>query len=248
MLRTCYALTLIPSRDCHLLSRNQVNVPIGTLSVILHGFGLASIGCPSSVWRGISSVPSRLSTTTLVYTAIKYVHPFLRDELIWLRLSDRHWRDRAFGAQRGAAVEPSVFGRSCARDVRHGGDGSIRLTPSIDMSISRVNIYQELCHEILSILQRLILDDMPNTLRMMRTRVTQLRSLIMGWKSLSEVERSSRLGGIRVELGVTTERVRYNNTSATRWICHESKVFRRPSRVDSRCVLSRSKNFWIVRI
>ena len=132
--------------------------------------------------------------------------------------------------------------------MRHGGDGSIRLTPSIDVRISKVNICQELCHEILSILQRLMLDNMPNTLRTMRTRATQLRSLIMGWESLSEVERSNRLGGIRVELGVTTERVRYNNTSAARWICHESEVFRRPSRVDSRCVLFRSKNFWIVRI
>ena len=39
MLRTCYALTLTPSRDCVLLSRNQVNVLIGALSVILHDFG-----------------------------------------------------------------------------------------------------------------------------------------------------------------------------------------------------------------
>ena len=75
------------------------------------------------------------------------------------------------------------------------GFGTIKQTTSIDVRISRVKIYLELCHEILYVVQRLMLDDMPSTLRMVRTRATQLRSLIIGWESLSEVERSSRLGG-----------------------------------------------------
>ena len=39
LLRGAYGLTLTASRDCHLLSRNQVNVPISALTEVLHGFG-----------------------------------------------------------------------------------------------------------------------------------------------------------------------------------------------------------------
>lgn len=46
--------------------------------------------------------------------------------------------------------------------------GSVRLNP-----ISfRINIYHDLCHGILSVLQRMMLDNMSSTLRMMRTKAT----------------------------------------------------------------------------
>ena len=60
------------------------------------------------------------------------------------------------------------------------GLGFVSLTPLINARISRIKIYQEICHEILSNLQRQILDDMPNTVRTMRTTARQLRDLILG--------------------------------------------------------------------
>ena len=40
MLRAAYGFTFTPSRDYHLLSRNQVNVPISTLSKIMYDLGV----------------------------------------------------------------------------------------------------------------------------------------------------------------------------------------------------------------
>ena len=50
--------------------------------------------------------------------------------------------------------------------------GSVRLNPNIDVRIFRINIYHDLCHGILSVLQRMMLDNIPSTLRMMRTKAT----------------------------------------------------------------------------
>jgi hypothetical protein len=98
---------------------------------------------------------------------------------------------------------------------------SVSLTPLIDASISRMKVYQEICHEILSVLQRQMLDDMPSIVRTMRTRARQLRELILGWDNFSPEERSSRLGGIRIEVTVQTETVRDN-----RYMCRSLDLFR----------------------
>ena len=99
--------------------------------------------------------------------------------------------------------------------------GSVSMNLTIDVHISRIKIYQELCYEIVFVVQRQMLDNIPSTVRMMRTRASQLKNLIMGWDSLSPAERSKRLGGIRVKISVQTERVRDG-----RHLCSSLDLFR----------------------
>jgi len=54
------------------------------------------------------------------------------------------------------------------------GYGSLEFRLILNRHIIKVKVYQVLCHEILSVIQRQMLDDMPGTMRTMRTRLRQL--------------------------------------------------------------------------
>ncbi len=58
------------------------------------------------------------------------------------------------------------------------GYGSLDFRPIIDPHIVKVKVYQVLCHEILSVIKKQMLDDMPATMRTMRIRLRQLQDLI----------------------------------------------------------------------
>jgi hypothetical protein len=87
------------------------------------------------------------------------------------------------------------------------GYGSLDFRPIIDPHIVKVKVYQVLCHEILSVIQREMLDDMPATMRTMRTRLNQLEDLMERWGAMLEDVLSTRISGIRVEVIVHTEMV-----------------------------------------
>jgi hypothetical protein len=82
--------------------------------------------------------------------------------------------------------------------------GSLDFRPLVDGRIMRIKIYQELCHERLSVIQRQMLDQMPTSMRTMYTRLRQLQDLIMRWRNMSEVMRNSRFKGVRIELTLLT--------------------------------------------
>jgi hypothetical protein len=87
------------------------------------------------------------------------------------------------------------------------GYGSLDYRPIIDPQVAKVKVYQVLCHEILSVIQKQMLDDMPATMRIMRIRLNQLQDLMERWGAMIEDVLSSRISGIRVEVTVHTEMV-----------------------------------------
>ncbi len=87
------------------------------------------------------------------------------------------------------------------------GYGSLEFRPILDRHIVKVKVYQVLCHEILSVIQRQMLDDMPATMRTIRTRLRQLQDLMERWGAMTEDVLSSRISGVKVELTVHTEMV-----------------------------------------
>jgi len=99
--------------------------------------------------------------------------------------------------------------------------GSLDFRPIIDPHIIKVKVYQVLCHEILSVIQRQMLDDMPATMRTMRTRLSQLQDLMERWRAMTEDVLSSRISGIRVEVTVHIEMV-----IDGRRLCSELDLFR----------------------
>ncbi|KAG0563072.1 hypothetical protein KC19_8G003000 [Ceratodon purpureus] len=221
-LRTGFGLTLTPNPDFRLLSRNQVNVSISALSIVLHHLGarICRVSFFGMKWNLPSAEP----------IIDRYIGRY-RDQMGASVPEGKNFFDYGFSIP---SDQIELFGFSEAQlqshQFREGrvhemcdmeGFGSLSLNPSIDERISRVKIYQELCHEILSVLPRMMLDDMPSTMRTMRTRARQLRDLITGWQSLSDVERVSRLGGVRVELSVHSESVRDG-----RFLCSSLDLFR----------------------
>jgi hypothetical protein len=101
------------------------------------------------------------------------------------------------------------------------GSGSLDFRPIIDPHIIKVKVYQVLCHEIFSMIQRQMLDDMPATMRTMRTRLRQLQDLMEHWGAMTEDVLSTRISGIRVEVTVHTEMV-----IDGRRLCSELDLFR----------------------
>jgi hypothetical protein len=99
--------------------------------------------------------------------------------------------------------------------------GSLDFRPIIDPHIIKVKVYQVLCHEILSVIQWQMLDDMPTTMRTMRTRLSQLQDLMERWRAMTEDVLSSRISGIRVEVTVHIEMV-----IDGRRLCSELDLFR----------------------
>jgi hypothetical protein len=101
------------------------------------------------------------------------------------------------------------------------GYGSLDFRPILDRHIVKVKVYQVLCHEILSMIHRQMLDDMPATMCTMCTRLRQLQDLMERWGAMTEDVLSSRISGIRVEVTVHTEMV----IDGCR-LCNELDLFR----------------------
>lgn len=80
-------------------------------------------------------------------------------------------------------------------DEKHGLP-NVRLV--VDGRIIRVKIYQKLCHDILYVIQRQMLDYMPILMRMMYTKLRQLQDLMMRWKNMIEEMRHSRCTKIMI--------------------------------------------------
>jgi hypothetical protein len=101
------------------------------------------------------------------------------------------------------------------------GYGTLDFRPIIDPHIIKVKVYHVLCHEILSVIQRQMLDDMAPTMRTMRIRRRQLQDLMERWGAIIEDVLNSRISGIRVEIIVHTEMV-----IDERRLCSELDLFR----------------------
>ena len=59
----------------------------------------------------------------------------------------------------------------------HVGLGSLTFKPTFHSACNQVKIYPELVHEVLSVVKRQTLDDMPKTIQTMDTRLIQLKKL-----------------------------------------------------------------------
>ena len=85
---------------------------------------------------------------------------------------------------------------------------SVDFRPVVDRHISRVMLYPLVVHEIISVIQKFTLDDMPTTICTMQTKSGQMEALLNIWEAFeTEQERSEHLGGFWIELTVSTEKI-----------------------------------------
>ena len=86
--------------------------------------------------------------------------------------------------------------------------GSVDFRPVVGGRISRVKLYPLVVHEIISVIQKFTLDNMPTTIRTMWTRLGRMETLLNIWEAFgTEHERSEHLGGFWIELTVSTEKI-----------------------------------------
>ena len=85
--------------------------------------------------------------------------------------------------------------------------GSLEFTHVGDGRIRGVKFYQELCHEIVYVIQKQMLDHIPTIMYSIRSRLHQLQDLMERWIGMTDEMRASRFIGMRIELTVHSEKV-----------------------------------------
>ncbi len=172
-LRVDFGLTLTCSSDSSTLSRNQVNVSVSAMSQALYSLGarICRVSFFGMKWQ-IPVVEPILdgfieryrtemgSSVPMQKNLFDYGVTVPSDGLLFFRFSDAQYRARRF--REGTVHE-------MCNEQDHG---SVDFVPVLDQRFVRVKIYQELCHEILSVIQKQMLDHMPGTMRTMRTRLS----------------------------------------------------------------------------
>jgi hypothetical protein len=102
------------------------------------------------------------SSVPLQKNVFYYGIHFETDDIVLYNFSDEQCRGKMF--------RKSTVHLMC-NDEEHG---SLDFKPLVDGRIMQVKIYQELCHEILYVIQRQMLDQMPTSIRTMHTRLRRL--------------------------------------------------------------------------
>lgn len=221
-LRVVFGLTLTCSTDSSTLSRNQVNVSVSAMSQALGCLGarVCRVSFFGMKWRitEVEPVLDRFiqryrvemgSSVPLQKNLFDYGARFPSDGLLFFRFSDAQNKARRFR-------EGTVHEMCNEEDY-----GSVDFRPVLDYRIRRVKMYQEVCHEILSVIQKQMLDQMPSTMRTVRTRLRQLQDLLERWRHMTPALRCSQLSGIRIETTIQTEMV-----IDGRRLCSEFDLFR----------------------
>jgi hypothetical protein len=98
------------------------------------------------------------SSVPLQKNMFDYGVHFETDDIVLYNFSDEQRRTKRF---REGTVHLTY------NDEEHG---SLDFMPLVDGCIMRIKTYQELCHEILSVIQKQMLDQMPTSMRTMYTR------------------------------------------------------------------------------
>ena len=208
LLRVQLGMTLTCSNDSHTLSRNQVNVSVSAMSQALHALG-ARI-CRASFfgmkWRLSEAEPildrfidryreEMGASVPVQKNLFDYGVRFHTDDLVLYSFSEAQRRAKRF--------TDGVVHLMC-NSSQHG---SLEFTPVGDGRITGVKLYQELCHELLSVIQKQMLDHIPTTMASIRSRLHQLQDLMERWRGMTDEMRASRFTGMRIELTVQSERV-----------------------------------------
>jgi hypothetical protein len=221
-LRRAFGMTLTCSPDSLTLSRNQVNVPIAAMSNVLHSLG-ARI-CRVSFFGMKWDIPN---AEPVIDRFIQKYHANMGSSVpLQKNVFDYGVRFPTTGLQLYKFSEIQREAHKFREGTVHEmcnveGYGSLNFRPILDPHVLKVKVYQVLCHEILSVIQRQMLDDMPATMRTMRTRLNQLQDLMERWGAMAEDVLSTRILGIRVEVTVHTEMV-----IDGRRLCSELDLFR----------------------
>lgn len=223
-LRSDFGLTLTLSTDSCTVSQNRVDASVSAMSRLLDSMGaricrVSFFGMKSQIQdvepvldRFIASYHAEMGSSVPVRKNVFHYGARLpTDELLFLRFGDAQERARRY--------TDGTVREMCEQEPHYG---SVHFGLGLDgRTMARVKIYQELCHEDVSVVQKRMLHhhhhEMPRsgigsstttTTTTVRTGRAELRDLFEKWRARTPGDMlHSRLTGIRIEIAVQTERV-----------------------------------------
>jgi hypothetical protein len=180
-LRLFHGHVVTPNEDSLTFSTNTVNVRVEALAAVLHSIGciecrILSFGMK---WQ-VSKAQPRID-----YFIQRHLVDFPEDEhnarnTFDYGLIDHQINRRMLNAFRFRDIQMIENGRGNRHFKKakvhkmfgfNTGFGSISFKPTFHPAFEKVKIYPEMVHEVLSIVKRQTLDDMPKTVRTMHTRL-----------------------------------------------------------------------------
>jgi hypothetical protein len=90
--------------------------------------------------------------------------------------------------------------------------------------VKKVNVYQELVHEVISVIPKAALDDMPSCMKTIKTRHKQMSTLLPHWERMSPRTQRSCLTCTRVEIII----VCVDKVSEARMLCNTLDIIYNP--------------------
>lgn len=229
-LREFHGLVLTPNEDNHTLSTNQVNISVEAIATVLHDLGATKCRVLSfgMKWK----IP--VAEPKIDYFINRYFATVARDRrtapnTFDYGVGDHEVNTNMINAFRFTDIQVIANGRQNQHFRQNvvypmfmqRGSGSISFKPTFNSAFEEVKIYPELVHEVLSVLKRQTLDDMPKTVRTMQIRLNQLQKLLRHWEDMTPADRTARFLGSRVEATVRTHTV-----AEGRALCIREKVLR----------------------
>nr|PNR59185.1 hypothetical protein PHYPA_001976 [Physcomitrium patens] len=203
-LRRNHRLALALSNSSMVLSKSQVNVPVRAMVDALHACGHVEcrVGFFGMKWafpkaqpkidlfveyhmilHGTTTVVARNQFDIGIVVPTRTVHIFGFGESQF-RLHRRFRKAdvyEMFNTRKLGSLEFCIHG--CER-------------------IGKIKIYQELCHEVVAAIPKDNLDDVPKTMRTMRTRVEQVANLSRAWEQYDGNDLKECLLGTRIEITI----------------------------------------------
>ncbi len=219
-LRQNSRLTLTSNSDFKVLSKNQVNIPImAMVKALVHSHvrscRVQMYGMKWSIQEAQPIIDS-LIQRYIIHEGNNALNERNRFDIGVLHPTDNIQLFKFNDIQ--IANQQHVFPMF---DTEYG---SIAFKPNINAKFELIKIYHDLVHEVVSVIPKDNLDDMPVTTRTMRTRHEQLHNLFTIWNTMDAQTRRSRLWGIRVEVTV----ININLVHMAYDLCVQYDILRRP--------------------
>lgn len=197
-LRRSHRLALTLNHDNVVLSKSQVNIPVQALVEALRACGHREcrVGFFGMKWA-IPKAQSKVDTYVQFHMAAVKRNQFD----IGIVLSPTMVDIFRFGLRQTSP--PRMYREGTVHEMLNvEGFGALQFRVPMLGGIQSIKIYQELTHEVLFAIPRENMDDMPKTVRTMRTRVEQFANLLEAWEHYEDDELKERLLGTRIEMTV----------------------------------------------
>ena len=217
-----HGLTLTINDDNLVLSKNQVNVPVQAIAEALHHCGARA--CRVQFFGMKWTLPE--AEPIMDHLIQRYIdtmgalavrgknrfdigtvhHDYLNVTLFKLNPQQTHH-----------VVGYDVHEMLNVRDF-----GSVEFKLKAHPQVKKVKVYQELVHDVISVVPKAALDDMPVTMRTIKTRHKQMSTLLRHWERMTPRAQRSRLIGTRLETTI----ICVDKVSEARVLCDALDILR----------------------